>query len=130
MSTEPSLELATRSAVDIENLGSDQDPTSPSNQLGNGGEIFKDFTLFEKRVPQDFTWSGVNFKVGSKQILSDCWGNVPSGKVCAIMGSSGAGKVRYHIDTSYMSHDLGSLLFLMFLLDDLPLLATFKSMPK
>eukprot|EP01038_Epipyxis_sp_PR26KG_P005371 gene5371-7449_t len=40
----------------------------------------------------DLKWSNLNFKAGSKSILSNCWGNVPAKKVCAIMGPSGAGK--------------------------------------
>ena len=44
------------------------------------------------KVPQDISWSKVNFKVKEKPILIDCWGKVPAGTVCAIMGPSGAGK--------------------------------------
>ena len=44
------------------------------------------------KVPQDICWSKVNFKVKEKSILTDCWGKVPAGTVCAIMGPSGAGK--------------------------------------
>lgn len=46
----------------------------------------------ENRPPQDITWSNINFKAGDKKILKNCFGNVPAGKVCAIMGPSGAGK--------------------------------------
>eukprot|EP01039_Chlorochromonas_danica_P003569 gene3569-3908_t len=47
-----------------------------------------------KRVKQarEIRWSGVNYKVGEKSILTDCWGDVAVGQVCAIMGPSGAGK--------------------------------------
>lgn len=48
------------------------------------------------RVPQDIKWNGVNFSVnganGKKNILTNCWGEVKAGEVCAIMGPSGAGK--------------------------------------
>jgi len=42
---------------------------------------------------QDLRWTSIDFKVRDKSILSDCWGSVPAGKVCAILGPSGAGKV-------------------------------------
>ena len=45
----------------------------------------------EKNNPQDIIWSNITFRVGDKVILDNCYGNVPSGKVCAIMGPSGAG---------------------------------------
>lgn len=45
---------------------------------------------------KDFKWNAVNFtvdqKTGKKCILKDCWGHVPSGRLCAIMGPSGSGK--------------------------------------
>ena len=47
---------------------------------------------------QDLKWSSIDFKVKEKSILSDCWGSVPAGKVCAILGPSGAGKVRDKCD--------------------------------
>ena len=79
------MELQKTSPVDIESLG-----TSPSTPTAAKE---KSYAIFEKRAAQDFSWSGVSFAVGNKKILTDCWGNVPSGEVCAIMGSSGAGKV-------------------------------------
>mmetsp|Transcript_8906 Transcript_8906/g.19565 ORF Transcript_8906/g.19565 Transcript_8906/m.19565 type:complete len:180 (-) Transcript_8906:3-542(-) len=39
-----------------------------------------------------FEWKRINFKVGEKKILDDCWGRVTAGTVCAILGPSGAGK--------------------------------------
>jgi ABC-type multidrug transport system ATPase subunit len=42
--------------------------------------------------PHDIAWSDVSFKVGEKSILTNCYGAVPAGSVCAIMGPSGAGK--------------------------------------
>ena len=33
----------------------------------------------------DVKWSKVNFKAKDKQILNDCWGHVPNGKLMAIM---------------------------------------------
>jgi len=43
-------------------------------------------------IAKDISWSGVNYAVGDKEILKSCWGEVPAGKVCAILGPSGAGK--------------------------------------
>jgi ABC-type multidrug transport system ATPase subunit/ABC-type multidrug transport system permease subunit len=49
-------------------------------------------SLSAEKVSQDLKWAHVDFIVGKKQILDDCWGHVPSGKICSIMGPSGAGK--------------------------------------
>lgn len=51
-------------------------------------------SLMKSREPKDFRFSSVNFSVdnGKKQILKDCWGTIPAGNVCAIMGPSGSGK--------------------------------------
>eukprot|EP01036_Dinobryon_divergens_P038647 gene38647-50757_t len=46
----------------------------------------------KRRAQQNLKWTNINFYVGKTTILSECWGEVPSGKVCAIMGPSGAGK--------------------------------------
>jgi ABC-type multidrug transport system ATPase subunit len=40
----------------------------------------------------DFAWNNLNFSAKGTKILTDCWGSVPAGQVCAIMGPSGAGK--------------------------------------
>ena len=34
---------------------------------------------------QDISWANVNFSVGPKNILTDCWGKCSVGQVCAIM---------------------------------------------
>jgi ABC-type glutathione transport system ATPase component len=45
------------------------------------------------KTPHNVVWKHIDFVAGEKKkILDDCWGNVPAGKVCAIMGPSGAGK--------------------------------------
>lgn len=50
-------------------------------------------TTSSRKAPQNLKWSNVNFVVKDKlNILTECWGEVPAGKVCAIMGPSGAGK--------------------------------------
>ena len=43
-------------------------------------------------INHDIAWCNVNFKVGEKTILYSCYGNVPAGTVCAILGPSGSGK--------------------------------------
>ena len=45
-----------------------------------------------RATPPDIQWSSLNFKAKKTNILTDCWGKVSSGEVCAIMGPSGAGK--------------------------------------
>ena len=43
-------------------------------------------------INHDIAWCNVSFKVGEKVILDNCYGNVPAGSVCAILGPSGSGK--------------------------------------
>ena len=54
--------------------------------------VIKAHSPFTRKSPKDLKWINLNFQVGDKKILSDCWGHVPAGKTCAIMGASGAGK--------------------------------------
>ena len=61
-------------------------------------------TVFRDRPAQDLSWVNMNYTVDTaetmcckqvikpKVILSECWGAVHSGEVCAILGPSGAGK--------------------------------------
>jgi ABC-type Fe3+/spermidine/putrescine transport system ATPase subunit len=46
----------------------------------------------EARTTPEMNWVNLNFKAGKTEILTDCWGQVKPGQVCAIMGPSGAGK--------------------------------------
>jgi ABC-type transporter Mla maintaining outer membrane lipid asymmetry ATPase subunit MlaF len=63
---------------------------------------------FAQRVGKPLLWRNVQMKAtvnkkdsdGSKVILKDVWGSIPNGRVTAIMGPSGAGKVcsNIHVD--------------------------------
>lgn len=46
----------------------------------------------DRTTKPDIAWVNLNYHVGQKAILSECWGHVEAGSVCAIMGPSGAGK--------------------------------------
>jgi ATP-binding cassette subfamily G (WHITE) protein 2 (SNQ2) len=41
-----------------------------------------------------FTWQHMNYKLSDRQLLNDVSGYVAPGKLTALMGESGAGKVR------------------------------------
>ncbi len=90
--TESSLEL-----VDAypDNAGVDQNvsSTNPKATTNNTANLA---TSPSKRVKpknsKDISWRDLNFKVGDKSVLSNCWGNVAANEVCAIMGPSGSGK--------------------------------------
>jgi len=72
---------------------------SPAGNLDEIYEIVEDVdsSLFEKKQQQDLRWSHIEFTVVNqkKKILIDCWGEVPAGQVCAVLGPSGAGKVSF-----------------------------------
>lgn len=46
----------------------------------------------KKALNRSITWSDVNFMAGDKQILTNVFGDVKQGEVCAVLGPSGAGK--------------------------------------
>jgi ABC-type multidrug transport system ATPase subunit len=71
--------------------------------IGEGSQFGSQFEMvptreFEnlsptKKKARNISWANVNFVVGEKtKVLSNCWGEVKAGQVCAIMGPSGAGK--------------------------------------
>jgi ATPase subunit of ABC transporter with duplicated ATPase domains len=41
---------------------------------------------------KDIDWLGVSYKIGGKSILTNCFGSVSAGNICAVMGPSGCGK--------------------------------------
>lgn len=80
---------------------------------GNNGGDVDEITTFNNRPAQDLAWSDTSFTVSvddsicpyisigamevgnkshRKHILTNCWGMVRSGELCAILGPSGSGK--------------------------------------
>lgn len=66
---------------------------------------------FAPREGKTLTWKNVNMTLAGKgdepdrQLLSDVWGEVPDRETTAIMGPSGAGKVRTATATRYCALD-------------------------
>lgn len=70
---------------------SNKSPYKPS--VSNSLVSFENLSPNRGKKGKNISWSGVNFIVKDKvKVLSDCWGEVQTGQVCAIMGPSGAGK--------------------------------------
>eukprot|EP00981_Chlorochromonas_danica_P009823 scaffold2831_cov249-Ochromonas_danica.AAC.24 len=65
--------VATTDDVVVEDKHEVTDPSSPA------------------KAPE-LAWKNLNFFLGEKKILSDSWGKVNAGQICAILGPSGAGK--------------------------------------
>ena len=77
---------------------------SPAGNLDDIYDRVEDLNshLIDKKPQQDLRWSQVEFTVKQKKkILSDCWGEVPAGQVCAVLGPSGAGKVTLFYNTEF-----------------------------
>ena len=71
---------------------------SVNDLRADGGKVEKALTTAEK-MTDTFSWEGLNYKVpisggGDRKLLSDVSGYVVPGKLTALMGESGAGKVR------------------------------------
>jgi hypothetical protein len=67
-----------------------QVPVSPTTSYELVPPIDKNES--KKLQNKDISWSSVNFTVKGKTILSNAWGDVKQGEVCAVMGPSGSGK--------------------------------------
>jgi ABC-type multidrug transport system ATPase subunit len=77
-------------ASELEKGLSTADPT-PFNSRDEADDTTRSsFSEFEES--SGVFWADINLSVGKTTILENCWGNLPSGSVCAIMGPSGAGK--------------------------------------
>lgn len=48
----------------------------------------------QPRMKNTFTWQHMNYEVAGRRLLNDVSGYVAPGKLTALMGESGAGKVR------------------------------------
>jgi ATP-binding cassette subfamily G (WHITE) protein 2 (SNQ2) len=70
----------------------------------------------QPRMKNTFTWQNMNYEVAGRRLLNDVSGYVAPGKLTALMGESGAGKVRVYYGNSC------SLLRLMFLFSKTTLL--------
>lgn len=51
-----------------------------------------DFQGGKSQKLKDLWWTNVNFSVGKKKILDNCWGEIKPGQLSGIMGPSGSGK--------------------------------------
>eukprot|EP00604_Paraphysomonas_vestita_P002661 CAMPEP_0174819530 /NCGR_PEP_ID=MMETSP1107-20130205/2821_1 /TAXON_ID=36770 /ORGANISM="Paraphysomonas vestita, Strain GFlagA" /LENGTH=196 /DNA_ID=CAMNT_0016033205 /DNA_START=47 /DNA_END=634 /DNA_ORIENTATION=+ len=81
------------------NIPSKSSPTNqnqkvlPLRQMPHDQPGSSKASMFSTRPGKDLAWNNINFIVNKKtQVLNNCWGEVPHGKVCAILGPSGAGK--------------------------------------
>jgi hypothetical protein len=52
----------------IAKSGSDELSTTPTGRSVN--------VVSSKKIAKDMTWTNVNYNVGSKKILTECWGQV------------------------------------------------------
>jgi ABC-type transport system involved in cytochrome bd biosynthesis fused ATPase/permease subunit len=82
------LELGLESAKDnqlsIENKQGHEVSSPPNHESID--------TPIERSRIRDIQWSHVNFLVGKRKILDNCWGEAKTGQLVAVMGPSGAGK--------------------------------------
>lgn len=47
-------------------------------EAGKVYELIEAQSVRKEKISPDMTWVNVNFKAGSKNILTNCWGNVGS----------------------------------------------------
>jgi ABC-type transport system involved in cytochrome bd biosynthesis fused ATPase/permease subunit len=67
-----------------------QQKVLPLRQMPHEKPASSKASMFSSRPAKDLEWSNVNFRVKNQiQVLSNCWGSVKHGKVCAILGPSG-----------------------------------------
>lgn len=66
----------------------------PFRQMPHDKPASSKASMFNSRPAKDLEWSNINFCVNKQiQVLSNCWGSVKHGKVCAILGPSGMEKI-------------------------------------
>jgi ABC-type transport system involved in cytochrome bd biosynthesis fused ATPase/permease subunit len=92
-------ELAVRGDIEETLGGSSHGPTTSPNTNSKAvlplrqmphDQVSNKASMFSARPAKDLEWKNINFRVGNKlQVLSNCWGSVRHGKVCAILGPSG-----------------------------------------
>jgi hypothetical protein len=52
----------------VSKSGSDELSTTPTGRSVN--------VVSSKKIAKDMTWTNVNYNVGNKKILTECWGKV------------------------------------------------------
>lgn len=106
-------ELVVRGDIE-ETLGTNENDTKnhpgspnkvvPQRKMPHEKPASSKASMFSERPAKDLEWSNINFRVGSKtQVLSNCWGSVRHGKVCAILGPSGC---NIHLDKYHVMYRL------------------------
>jgi ATP-binding cassette subfamily G (WHITE) protein 2 (SNQ2) len=82
------------SAEAIDTPEDEEKPPEPTRSAGTTGKV----TLEKPATNDIFTWQHIRYTVpvsgGERRLLDDVSGYVAPGKVTALMGESGAGKVR------------------------------------
>ena len=84
-----------RSTVDVRGGGHQLQARSTTGRESLLDEkLIEDLVKEEQTVPKNgvLEWRGLTFGVGKEKILSDCYGRLYPGELCALVGPSGAGK--------------------------------------
>lgn len=68
--------------------------TSESDARRENKEDIHEALEHQPRMKNTFTWQHMNYEVAARRLLNDVSGYVAPGKLTALMGESGAGKVR------------------------------------
>lgn len=82
------------SNLDEEKTKAPSSTTSESDARRENKEDIREALEHQPRMKNTFTWQQINYEVAARRLLNDVSGYVAPGKLTALMGESGAGKVR------------------------------------
>lgn len=91
----PSIHTATSSGsnLDEEKTKVPSSTTSESDARRKNREDIREVLEHQPKMRNTFTWQHINYEVAGRRLLNDVSGYVAPGKLTALMGESGAGKV-------------------------------------